>query len=63
VPNTEKKEVHLEMQQKKGIWEEYVGDFQYRGHRFMSYDAFITLWREAFPHVKIRAYKQVSGKG
>jgi hypothetical protein len=60
MPNTDG-HIHLEKQLKKGIWEEYVGDFEYRGRRTMSYDAFCVLWRDSFPHVKIRAFKQVSG--
>ena len=41
---------------------EYKADFKYRGRAYLSYDAFCKLWQDPFPHVKIRAYKQVSGK-
>jgi hypothetical protein len=61
MPNTDG-HIHLEKQLKKGIWEEYKGDFQYQGRAFLSYDGFCKLWRNSFPHVKIRAYKQVSGE-
>ena len=54
-------EIHLEKQLKRGIYEEYVDDFEYRGKKAMSYENFNKLWRESFPHVKIRKYKQVSG--
>jgi hypothetical protein len=47
---------------KKGIWEEYKGDFEYQRWKFLSYDGFLKLWRDSFPHVRIRAYKQVSGE-
>jgi hypothetical protein len=61
MPNTDG-HIHLEKQLKKGIWEEYVGDFQHQDRQFLSYDGFCKLWRDSFPHVKIRAYKQVSGE-
>jgi hypothetical protein len=60
MPNTDG-EIHLEKQLKRGIWEEYVNDFEYRGRKSMSYKNFCMLWRKSFPHVKIRTYKQVSG--
>jgi hypothetical protein len=61
MPNTDG-HIHLEKQLKKGIFDEYVGDFEYRGRPPLSYDAFCKLWRDSFPHVKIRNYKQVSGR-
>jgi hypothetical protein len=61
MPNTDG-HIHLEKQLKKGIWEEYKGDFEYRGRKHLSYDGFCKMWRESFPHVRIRAYKQVSGQ-
>ena len=60
MPNSDR-EIHLEKQEKKGIWEEYVNDFEYRGRQSMSYEHFNKLWRDCFPYVKIRKYKQVSG--
>jgi len=60
MPNTDG-EIHLEKQQKRVIWEEYVNDFAYRGRKSMSYENFCRQWRISFPHVKIRKYKQVSG--
>ena len=61
MPNTDG-HIHLEKQWKKNIWEEYVGDFEYQNRDYLSYEAFVKLWRDSFPHVKIRAYKQVSGE-
>mgnify|MGYP003386197547 CR=1 FL=1 len=61
MPNTDG-HIHLEKQLKKGIWDEYVGDFEYRGRPALSYDSFCRIWRDSFPHVKIRTYKQVSGE-
>jgi len=55
-------DIHLEKQLKKGIWDEYTADFKFQGRPSFSYDAFCRIWRESFPHVKIRTYKQVSGK-
>ena len=60
VPNSDG-EIHLEKQQKKDIWQEYVDDFTYRGRQWMTYANFCKLWQSSFPHVKIREYKQVSG--
>jgi hypothetical protein len=61
MPNTNG-EIHLEKQRKMSIWEEYAGDFEFQGRTHLSYDAFLKMWRDSFPHVKIRAYKQVSGE-
>jgi hypothetical protein len=61
MPNTNG-ELHLEKQEMRSIWLEYFEDFEAKGRAPLCYQAFITLWRTAFPHVKIRAYKQVSGK-
>ncbi len=60
VPNSDG-EIHLEKQQKKDIWQEYVDDFTYRGRQWMTYANFCKLWQSSFSHVKIREYKQVSG--
>jgi hypothetical protein len=60
MPNTDG-EIHLEKQEKRAIWEEYVNDFEYRGRKSMSREHFNKLWRDCFPYVKIRSYKQVSG--
>jgi hypothetical protein len=56
-------EIHLEKQHKKTIWAEYTADFIYHKRKPLSYSAFIKLWQECFSHVKIRTFKQVSGRG
>ena len=64
VPNRSGGEIHLELVEKMEIWEEYVGTCTkvYRDDTYLSYQRFVKLWDQLFPHVKIRAYKQVSGK-
>lgn len=61
MPNTDG-EIHLEKQEKYAIWEEYKKDFEYNNRRYLSLPHFLKLWRTAFSHVKVRVYKQVSGK-
>lgn len=61
IPNSDTGAIHLEKQHKKNIWEEYVGDCEYHEDPHLSYNSFLKIWRECFPHVKIRSYKQVSG--
>jgi hypothetical protein len=61
MPNTDG-HIHLEKQLKKGIWEEYRDDFVHHDRPYLSYNSFCQIWRDSFPHVRIRAYKQVSGK-
>jgi hypothetical protein len=60
MPNTDG-EIHLEKQEKKSIWKEYVEQHQFDGKQYLGYDAFRKLWDCAFPFVKVRAYKHVSG--
>lgn len=60
MPNTDG-EIHLEKQEMKGIWREYQEDFLCRGRQPLSYKTFLRIWQDCFSHVKIRAYKQVSG--
>lgn len=61
MPNTDG-EIHLEKQDIKGIYEEYEADFEEKGRNPLCYQSFCKLWTKSFPHVKIRAYKQVSGQ-
>lgn len=61
MPNTDG-EVHLEKQEMMSIWREYKEDFEYRNRQPLSYKSFVRIWRDCFAHVKIRAYKQVSGE-
>lgn len=62
VPNSSSGEIHLEKQEKKSIFNEYKAIFDASGHSSVMYGRFTQLWSECFPHVKIRSYKQVSGK-
>jgi hypothetical protein len=55
-------EIHLETSIKRDIWKEYALERQHDGKEFMSYQAFCELWATNFNHVKIREYKQVTGK-
>lgn len=61
MPNTDG-EIHLDKQEKKSIWLEYRNEFVATGRDHLSYQSFNQLWAKAFPHVRIRVYKQVSGK-
>lgn len=56
MPNTDG-EIHLEKQEKKSIWKEYCSDFRFKNRNPLEYKQFCSLWKDAFPHVKIRAYK------
>lgn len=57
-----KGEIHLEIVTKREIYEEYCVDMMGTGNSYVSARVFKMLWRNVFPHVKIRRYKQVSGK-
>jgi hypothetical protein len=62
IPNSNG-EIHLEPQDKKEIWAEYVEmscDVLNESNH-VSYSAFLQLWKSSFSHVKIREYKQVRG--
>jgi hypothetical protein len=64
VPNRAGDEIHLELVEKIEIYNEYkTACIQiYKDDTYLTYDRFIKLWGDVFPHVKIRVYKQVSGK-
>lgn len=64
-------EWHLELCAKQDIWEVYKREmkilYQYdkcneNAKVFVTYDMFISMWKSVFPYVKIRVYKQVTGK-
>ncbi|KAJ1436461.1 hypothetical protein B484DRAFT_428616 [Ochromonadaceae sp. CCMP2298] len=62
-------ENHLEVCDKKDIWVMYKNEMQVyytfadRGEKvYYDYDAFLKLWSNVFPWVKVRVYKSVSGK-
>jgi hypothetical protein len=54
-------EIHLEVMEKTEIWKEYdyFRSTVMMDPKGLSYNSFIELWDLAFPHVKIRVYKQV----
>jgi len=57
-------EIHLETVEIKEIWLEYVSDCAniFKIDQCMGYTHFVEYWHNFFSHVKIRAYKAVSGK-
>ena len=56
------KQIHLEKQPKTPIYEEYVRDMKDQGCEAHSKSHFFRHWREAFPYVIIRVYKNVCGE-
>ena len=64
IPNSD--EIHLEACEMREIWKEYKEDHIVFFHRnesdLLSYATFLRLWSLAFDHVKVRQYKQVTGK-
>jgi len=60
-PNAD--EIHLDPVTKKEVYEEYKSDAFVNSHSAIySYSEFAKLWNSCFPKVKIREYKNVSGK-
>lgn len=55
-------EIHLEKIEKKLIHDDYKRHCTDLGIDFLSYNYFCRIWKEQFPHVKIREYKSVTGK-
>jgi hypothetical protein len=56
-------EIHLDPITKKEVWKEYkedMIDIYKDSDNILDYTSFIRVWQLAFPHVKIRVYKQVS---
>ena len=45
------------------VWNEYRTDSFVQSHeKVYNYESFAKIWREVFPNVKIREYKNVTGK-
>ena len=62
-PNTDG-EIHLEPIPKREIFKEYLFDMQNfsgRENDALSLDVFRALWKDVYPHVKIRKYKSSCG--
>lgn len=57
-PNSDK-EIFLEPQKKKDIYEEFKSDYP---HNLASESGFLNIWLECFPNVKIREWKAVMFK-
>jgi len=55
-------EIHLEPMNKCDIYDEYLADMLRGCEPHLSLKQFVALWTHAFPDVKIREYKAVSGK-
>jgi len=60
MPNMD--EVHLEPIDIKEIYEEYLDDAKSTGFEALNTTNFTKIWRNLFPHVKIREFKAVTGK-
>ena len=54
-------ELHLELCEKKAIWEEYEFDAKVNNEKVLGLREFYKLWHLCLPHVKIRVYKNVTG--
>jgi hypothetical protein len=54
-------EIHLEPCDIKAIHKEYQNAMADAGQAYLQYVAFINMWDNCFPHVKIREYKAVTG--
>lgn len=61
IPNSND-EIHLEPITIQEIHDEYVIDMEHQGDESLGYEAFLRMWNSCFPYVKIREYKQVTGK-
>ena len=56
-------EIHIDHITHVEVFEEYKSDPYVNSHdKVYGYDAFVKIWREVFPKVKIRQYKNVTGK-
>ena len=59
-------EIHIEYCEKQSIYQEYVDDCKnilgYESSMILSSKGFGNLWNRSFDHVKIRQYKNVTGR-
>ena len=57
-------EIHLDSIEKEEVYEIYCADpiVEDAGSTRYSYSQFCSLWKKAFPRVKIRKFKNVAGK-
>jgi hypothetical protein len=60
-PNAD--EIHIDFVSKDEVYEEYKADPFVNSHdKVYEIGAFLKIWREVFPKVKMREYKNVTGK-
>lgn len=55
-------EIHLDPTTKEEIYTEYVMDMESVGEERLDPSNFRDLWKTCFPHVKIKEFKNVTGK-
>jgi hypothetical protein len=55
-------EIHIEPIAILRVHSEYLLNISDAGEKTLSYTSFLSMWKNCFPHVKIREYKAVSGK-
>lgn len=63
MPNTNG-EIHLESCQYRDLYDEYLMDMEnaYKVDNPLTYSMWRRVWKEHFSHVRVREYKQVTGK-
>ena len=63
MPNTQG-EIHLEACDYSDLYEEYVFDMNnvHKTDEYLSYTKWREVWNDHFKHVRVREYKQVTGK-
>jgi len=60
-PNAD--EIHIDPISEVEVWNEYKADpFVLSHEKVYGYDNFTKIWRDVFPKIKIREYKNVTGK-
>lgn len=55
-------EIHLDPCSVDHIWEEYRCVMEDAKQDYIKYSHFLHIWKQCFPHVKVREYKAVTGK-
>ena len=56
-------EIHIDPITETEVWNEYRSDVFVQSHsEVYSYKSFTKIWRDVFPKVKMREYKNVTGK-
>lgn len=55
-------EIHLDPMDKKELYREYEHESILYNYQPLEISEFLKIWRNSFPHVKIRKYKSCTGK-